>query len=75
MSDHCYKDRLIQADAEEKDDGWTGSFAIFTDPDNKTLLYWMPEMVHLFASEGGAQRAALAAAQQHVDTFVFGAAG
>ena len=75
MSDHYYRNQLIQTAAEEKADGWAGSFAIFTDPGDKTLLYWMPEMVHLFASEGGAQRAALAAAQQHVDTFVFGAAG
>jgi hypothetical protein len=75
MSNHCYKDRLIQADAEEKADGWAGSFAIFTHPDKRTLLYWMPEMVHLFASEASAQRAALAAAQQHVDTFLFGAVG
>jgi hypothetical protein len=75
MSDHSYKNRLIQADAEEKADGWAGSFAIFTDPGDKTLLYWMPEMAHLFASEAGAQRAALAAAKQHVDTLAYGAAG
>jgi hypothetical protein len=75
MSDHYYRNQFIQTAAKEKADGWAGSFAIFTDPGDKTLLYWMPEMVDLFASEGGAQRAALAAAQQHVDTFVFGAAG
>ena len=75
MSDYYYKSQLIQTDAEEKADGWAGSFAIFTDPDDKTLLYWMPEMAHLFASEAGARRAALAAAEQHVDTFVFAAVG
>jgi hypothetical protein len=74
MSDHSYKNRLIQTHAEEKADGWAGSFAIFIDPSDKTLLYWMPEMAQLFTSEAGAQRAALTAAQQHVDTFVFGAA-
>lgn len=75
MSDHCYKNRLVQATAEETGDGWVGSFAIFTDPGDKTLLYWMPEMAQLFDNEGDAQRAALAAAKQHVDTLAYGAAG
>jgi hypothetical protein len=35
----------------------------------------MPEMAQLFDNEGDAQRAALAAAKQHVDILVYGAAG
>jgi hypothetical protein len=55
---HCKRHLLLEASAEEADGEWWASFAIFNDDSEKALLYWMPSLLPLFATEQEAQEAA-----------------
>jgi hypothetical protein len=56
---HHRRDLWLQASSEEVAKGEGGaSFAVFNDDREKSLVYWMPSLFHLFAQEA-ARRAGL----------------
>jgi hypothetical protein len=65
---HHRRDLWLQASSEEVGKGeWWASFAVFNDDREKSLVYWMPSLFHLFASEHEAQEAARRAGLRFIE--------
>ena len=66
---HHTRDLLLQASSEDVlgNGGWWASFAVFTDDHEKALVYWMPTLFRLFATEHEAQEAARGAGLRFIE--------
>jgi hypothetical protein len=64
---HYRRHLLLQASSEEMDGEWWASFAVFNDDSEKSLLYWMPSLLPLFATEHEAQEAARTAGLRFIE--------
>jgi hypothetical protein len=64
---HSRRQLLLEASAEEVDGEWWASYAIFNDDSEKALLYWMPSLLPLFATEQEAQDAAHTAGLRFIE--------